>query len=308
MMQKNFKIAYVILAHQYPDLLSRLVERLSCPYADFFIHIDRSKDIKPFQASLSRIKIGVSSVTFIKRTRSPWGSIGLVKATLDAFIKILQSLTIYDYVIILSGQDYPLKSNNEILSFFKENYGKNYMSYFLCTDDICKEEWKLKIVTNRLGKYHINLFGKRYEYPSESNILLNFFFSTFLEKERRHPCYLKPYADSQWFCITIDAVKYILNFIEMHPDFLHYHRYTYIPDELFFQTILLNSEGSLRESIVNNNLKYIDWSKPDVFHPMIFSENHFTELMASKKLFARKFDPNICSNILDIIDCQIYKL
>jgi Core-2/I-Branching enzyme len=305
--QSDIRIAYVILAHQYPEQLCRLVETLSCSCTDFFIHIDKGKDIKPFKSSLAKIRKGDSSITFVARYKSPWGSIGLVTATLNAFAEIVQSSKIYDYVITLSGQDYPLKKNSDIIDFFERNYGKNYISYFPCTNEINQDEWKQKITTDRLGKYHIYLLGKRYQYPSGKTTFSDRIFSLFFNKERKHLSYLNPYADSQWFCITINSVRYILNFVKEHPDFLHYHKYTYIPDEIFFQTILLNSQESLKESIVNDNLKYIDWSKPDIFHPMIFSSNDFVDLLNSQKMFARKFDANICHNILDMIDYEISK-
>jgi hypothetical protein len=301
------RIAYVILAHKHPEMLARLVERLRSSQSDFFIHIDKSKNIHPFKISLEKNKKSDSQIKFVKRSKSPWGSIGLVNAMLNAFSEIKKSANKYDYVVTLSGQDYPLQSNSNITYFFEENYGKNYISYFPCVYDLQQDEWKQKILTDRLGKYHIRLFGSKYEYPSENNIFTNNIFKLFFYEPRTHLPYVKPYADSQWFCITISAVNYIMNFIQDHPDFLNYHKYTHIPDEIFFQTILLNSPEPIKESIVNDNLKYIDWSKPDIFHPMIFSRSDFCDLIRSKKMYARKFDPKICSNILDMIDNEIIK-
>lgn len=286
-------------------MLVRLVERLSSPCSDFFIHIDKSKKLSPFKTGLTKIKENDSKIKFVKRYKSPWGSIGLVKATLNSFLEITKSSNKYDYIVTLSGQDYPLAKNSSINNFFEENYGNNYISYFPCVYDPQQEQWKQKILTDRLGKYHIYLFGLKYEYPSKDNIFTNTFFGVFFDRPRTHVSYVKPYADSQWFCITMNAVKYILDFVQKHPDFLDYHKYTYIPDEIFFQTILLNSPDILRESIVNDNLKYIDWSKPNLFHPMVFSCNDFSDIMSSNKLYARKFDLNVCAKILDRIDDEI---
>ncbi|NES22484.1 MAG: beta-1,6-N-acetylglucosaminyltransferase [Symploca sp. SIO3E6] len=304
-MPRKINIAYAILAHKYPEMLARLIERLSSPYSDFFIHVDKRQHLFPFKTSLKKIKKNDSKIKFVKRCKSPWGSIGLVNATLNSFSEIAKSLTKYDYIVTLSGQDYPLVKNNTIRGFFEENYGNNYISYFPCVYDSHQDPWKQEILTNRLGKYHINLLGSKYEYPSKDNIFTNIFLGFFFDKPRTHVSYVKPYADSQWFCITMSAVRYILNFVQEHPDFLKYHKYTYIPDEIFFQTILLNSPDTIRESIVNDNLKYIDWSKPNLFHPLIFSCHDFSNLMSSKKIYARKFDLNICSKILDMIDDEI---
>ena len=43
-----------------------------------------------------------------------------------------------------------------------------------------------------------------------------------------------------------------------HPEFVSFFRRVFIPDELFFQTILVNSE--LRNRIVNDDLRYMRWT------------------------------------------------
>src|SRR5689334_18627451 len=42
------RIAYIILAHRYPDHLIRLIERLSADGARFFVHIDRKAPAEVF--------------------------------------------------------------------------------------------------------------------------------------------------------------------------------------------------------------------------------------------------------------------
>jgi hypothetical protein len=38
------KIAYVVLAHRYPDQLIRLIHRLNTENASFFVHFDKKTD------------------------------------------------------------------------------------------------------------------------------------------------------------------------------------------------------------------------------------------------------------------------
>ena len=42
------KIAHLILIHENPPQLKRLIQRLAHPDADFYIHVDLKTDIKPF--------------------------------------------------------------------------------------------------------------------------------------------------------------------------------------------------------------------------------------------------------------------
>ena len=74
------KIAFLIAAHKYPELLARLVKRLESPLASIFIHIDKDADIRPFKELL--LREGIRDVYWVPRVRSPWGTFDQVKASL----------------------------------------------------------------------------------------------------------------------------------------------------------------------------------------------------------------------------------
>ena len=206
---------------------------------------------------------------------------------------------------MLSGQDYPIKDNSSIYSFFEQNYGKNFVNYLHLHEP---SNWM-----PRLKTYYIHLFGKNISYPGSKSLkrkiidiilLLPLRFPT----KRVFPQYLQPYGGSQWWCITLEAARYILDFIEKHPDYLKYHTHSLCSDEIFFQTILLNNpDEKFSKSLINNNLKFIDWSRPKP-RPAVFTHKDFSLLINSDKLFARKFDMNIDSQILDMLDHENKKI
>lgn len=108
-----------------------------------------------------------------------------------------------------------------------------------------------------------------------------------------------------WWSIDYYALNYILQFLDDHPKYLKYHKYTFVPDEFFFQTILLNSEDErLLASITNNNMRYIRW-KDEESHPEILRKSEIKDIMQSDALFARKVDPDKDEDILDLIDDHI---
>ena len=76
-----------------------------------------------------------------------------------------------------------------------------------------------------------------------------------------------------------------------------------MPDEIFFQTILLNSP--FQRMAVNDNLRYIEWPNPDSGSPVILCKGDFGKLISSPKLFARKFDVTVDADVLDLIDQEI---
>jgi hypothetical protein len=72
-----------------------------------------------------------------------------------------------------------------------------------------------------------------------------------------------------------------------------------MPDELFFQTIMLSTP--LADSVENEFLHYMDWSDGSA-HPAILRVADLPKLKASGMLFARKFDASVDSEILDLLD------
>jgi hypothetical protein len=208
----------------------------------------------------------------------------------------------YDYLHFLTAQDYPIKSINEIDIFFIENCGKTFLSYFSLPYD----NWSLGGM-DRIQNYHLGKRNNQNEFHRKSLSILNRFVQKTGLFKRNHPNGIKPYGGEGVMNLHNFAVKYILEFLKHNPRFLNFHKYSFAPDEMVFQTILLNSrDESLRKSIVNNVLWHIDWTKPDAKnYPVIFGVEDFEDLENSNKLFARKFDITYDTHVLDMIDKKL---
>ena len=80
---------------------------------DFFLHIDKKINQKPFDF-LSQLP----NVYFIKnRIRVRWASYSFLMAVQQAIFQILRSGTRYDFISIMSGQDYPIIPVKEIFRY-----------------------------------------------------------------------------------------------------------------------------------------------------------------------------------------------
>ena len=278
------KIAHLILAHTQPRQLERLIERLQHKNFYFFIHIDKKVSLDDFESLLAKDHVYLVS----ERVKVGWGAFSIVEATINGFREIASSGLEIDYVNLLSGSDYPLKSPEFIHQFFTKNPDKNFMEY-----QSVNEEWKEAIP--RLTKYHLT----NYSFPGRHMVQK---WVNRLSPSRTMPRNLIAVGRSQWFSITIDAVTYILEYLDKHVEVIPFFKFTWAPDEIIFQTIIYNS--ALRETLVNNNLRYIDWAdgKPS---PKVLGSEDFTSLMESDALFARKFDISRHPEILDSLDSVI---
>jgi hypothetical protein len=275
------KIAHLILAHNQPAQLDRLIKRLAHPDADVYIHLD----LKTAMVDFTHLQ-NLPNVFFIKnRVKVYWGSYNIVQATLNGFKEILNSGQKYEFVNLLSGQDYPLTSAQNIHSYLSDHQGVAFMNYLKFDPD-----WTEAIP--RIEEYHFNTLQIKGRYALQK--IVNKILPT-----RKLPNGLIPVGRSQWFTIPLDCVDYILKYWDSNPHLRRFIKFTWAPDEFVFQTILYNSE--YRARMINDDLRYIDWSEGGV-SPRTLTIADAGALLASEKLFGRKFDQNKDSLVLDELD------
>lgn len=278
------KIAFLILAHKSPGQLERLIRALEHPQFDFFIHLDKKTPISGFR------HLEKNHVRFIRnRIDVRWAAYSLVQAQLNGMAEIVAEEK-YDYLHVSSAQDFPLESAETIYRFFLGNQGKEFIS---CVDENDDPEW-WKDARKRVTKYHLEGWRIPGKYRIQNMI-------NSVTGIRKYPLPHTIVGRSQWFSITTDAARYMLDFVKTHPRVVRFFRYVWGADEFIFSTILYNSH--FREQI-RDHLFYIDWSekKPN---PKTLRKEDFEKLVRSQKLFARKFDMEVDEEILNLLEKKI---
>ncbi|MDP3945579.1 MAG: beta-1,6-N-acetylglucosaminyltransferase [Lutibacter sp.] len=314
-------INYIILAHKNPEQLLRLVNRLTTPNCNFYIHIDKGVNKAPFIIALSK-NVNIFFSAEDHREYGTWGDIGIVKATIAILSQIVNDNR-NGYCVLLSGQDYPLQNNEVINDFFATNYDTNFMDIFSLP---YKNGWGIDGGLNRLNQYKINISNKRMNFiqlPSLfeksfykkqtigklKRLLKSKHFAGFskLFLKRRSPKNIKPYGGSQWWALPIETVKEILTFINSNPKYLSFHKDTLLPDEIFFHSILMFIKEKNENVMIKPSITYVNWERKNTSLPVTFTEDDMAELKkkSENKLFARKFDNDLDSAILDLIDDEL---
>lgn len=277
-------MAHIIMAYKDPAQIERLVKKLSHPGFDFYIHVDTKFDLAPFEY------IGnVERVYFIKnRIKIRWAGYSFTQGVFNSMQEVLDTGRQYDFISLMSGQDYPIVSTDAFYSFFEQRPGKN----FLALEEFGSEWWKRAAI--RIHKYHMTDFDfkGRYAVQSTLNAVL---------PDRRFPLGYTLYGSERatWWTITTECAKYLLKFIQENPKIKRFARFTWAPDEYLIPTLIMNSP--FRELVIPENYRYIDWSQGGS-NPKILTETDFEALKKSDKLLARKFDIRVNTGILDLLD------
>jgi hypothetical protein len=247
-----------------------LVKHLSADF-DVYVHID----------TRSSLRVEASEHVFVYRKyKTYWASYNLVKATLYLLREAFRNH--YDRYILISGQDLPLKTNEEIRAFFKDNETE-YLDMIRIP---LPDGWPNM---SRLTTYHLP-----YKYYGVKNGKMLHCLTLFLAKVLKMITAPFPrkidyefYAGSQWITLTNACVGKMFAYMEKDKRYEKRYRWTHCPDEIFFQTLLHQLDGI---TIENNSRRYIDWETgPE--GPRILREEDYDRIMANPdNLFARKFD------------------
>jgi hypothetical protein len=280
------KLAHLILAHNNPAQLERLVRRLAGMDTDIFIQLDGKTDLHPFEY-LTKI----DHVYFIEnRVPVYWGTFSIVQATLNGFEEILDKDKgqRYSHINLLSAQDYPLRSPAQFKQFLAEHPDRTFIHALNI-----REDWTEAM--DRVKKFN---FGD-YRFPG--HYLLQY-AANILFLRKKVPEQLVPHGRSQWFTITPECARYVINYVNTHANVKRYFRMSFAPDEFFFQTILMNSP--LKDKVVNDNLRYIDFSLGGT-HPKVLTVKDANQMISSEKYFARKFNQDTDGIVLNYLDWLI---
>jgi Core-2/I-Branching enzyme len=323
------RLAYLILVHERPVQLARLVNALDGDASTFHVHVDAKVDLATFRRPFEHRP----NVHFVDdRVAGQWMGFSLVAATLK-LLRQAQQLG-FDYCTLLSGADYPIKSGAERASFFARA-DKEYLSFWRLVD---RPSWLHKV------SYYYSIDAipiAGWSRNREPAFWRRYFWGRFFKYQKHFPKrkFLKDltaYGGSGWWSLSSGCVNHVLDYVDAHPEFVRFYRYTASPDEMFFQTIILNSPWAARvegfdayqrwsaertgrgleredsemlsEELFNQ--RYIDWSgevSGERERPAILDQRDWQRIVASPSLFARKFDPERSADLLDRIDHEILR-
>ncbi len=275
-------IAILVLAHKDPTQVKQLVTQLEKDF-DVFVHLDK----------LSRISVSdfreFARTTVTQKFKASWGSLGIVRSTLELF-NLASNSGDYDRYVLISGQDVPLQTNDQIISFF---YRHSDVDFVESLPYNLTDESRLTRMT------HFHFFGRKA--PSGSNRRWEAEISRRLDKlillsGIRRSMYYRFRWGSQWMDLRSETVQKILEFVRTDPNFLKRFRFTFCPDEVFFQTAVENCGATALRLAPPS--RFIDWDTgPE--HPRVLRRGDLRRLQDSPMLFARKCDRSVDSDLIE---------
>lgn len=281
------KHAFLIIAHNEFDLLQRLIDALSCPSVDFFVHIDsKVKDMPGLTVSNG------SELFFTKdRVDTRWGDVSQIRTEL-ALVEGAIHHGKYSFYHIISGTHFPIKPVEDILSYYDSFIGNTVLDH-LCQSTVTQERLKLR---------RVNLFTRRLEYGSHSS-RRNFQRAWRMGHEVQKLMGINLHREvsfywaANWVSLSEEAAEML---VSRRKEILRLFRWSFCGDEYFVPTMLLGSE--LRDKVVDS--ERILMQEMGDANPRVLTMADYETLASSDCLFARKFSVEH----MDVVDRLIKEI
>ncbi|MGX7694804.1 beta-1,6-N-acetylglucosaminyltransferase [Gordonia polyisoprenivorans] len=277
------RTVYLVLAHHNEGHFKRNVTALGSNGARVFAHIDKKADESRFETP---------RVEYVRnRVDVRWGGWSMVQATLNLMHAAAPTVTDKDYVVLLSGDSYPLQSQRSIDEFLPPaEDGVQYVNMLPFPSPIAEKP------LNRVSRLYVEYDPR----SGRANLAPRVINKLKIPRPYRRALGGRDmYCGSQWWALTGAAFHWLLRESRKASVFNSMCRRMFVPDEFYFQT-LLGQCPYLSE--VRRNLIFADWYRPVGPRPSIIDSDHVIQLSrpggllmenrgyaAGPALFARKF-------------------
>jgi glycoside transferase family 14 len=272
------KHAYLILAHNEPELLSLLVERLDDVRNDIYIHFDRKlsvfPDIKTLHAGLYILK---------DRVDVRWADVSMLEAEYKLFHAVVDSGCQYSHHHLISGADLPLKNQDYIHSFFAQHQGKEFVGLHQrpmnSHADRALHYWH-PFTRSFRGSGCVFAIKRILRYlVIQTQVLLGI----------RRNTTIPFHKGGQWVSITRELIDYLLE--QEDRAFTIFSR-TFGADEYFVPTLIWDTPFMERLFDATDEsrgaMRYIGWRADGQL--IDFTSQDLPALQQTEYLFARKFN------------------
>lgn len=239
----------------------------------------------------------MGGINISKRINVRWGDFSLVQCEMCLF-EFAKGYDKFDYFHLLSGVDLPIKPINYILNFFELNKGFEFLR-------VADTQFNVNDIYNKVNYYHMFMPFSRTKIGKIMRALLIANLSIKVQKIFRISRCAKDkfnlYKGYEWCSLTYGAVQYLLS----SKDYIFKRfRYTSCADEIYKQTLLMNSsfKSKLYCNINNTAMREIDWTRGNPYVWEFADKNYLINV--SNNLFARKFSSSH-KEIIDYIDKHV---
>lgn len=218
--EKDFPIAYAMVVFQNANLAEKVLQSVYMPQNIYCIHVD-VKSSETFRHAMWSMTSCLDNVFLTtKAVDLIWAHVSTLHAQLNCVSDLMASPVKWKYFMHISGQEYPLYQNAEIVRALSNLNGFNNIESF----SIPPSNWERMLYSHKVQPVKGGEFHKRYELRK-----------TDITKQPP-PWGINLKKGSNFVALTREAANFILQ-NKVAIDFLAWLNDTVSPDEAFYSSL-----------------------------------------------------------------------
>ena len=272
------KLAFAVMVHN-ENTVEGAIELMDILYPSdhcFLIHFDKNTPI----ASMNQFLKLFPFVLVAKSFNVEWGKYSMIEAELE-LLKVSRQCE-YDHLMFMDGQTFPLKRTLEIELQLQQIPKSNSIVFSRIP------EYGTDIPTCKIGSPTKHACARTLARCEDVEC------TTFTRTPHNAPLYKGP----QWSVLSTKFIAYMLSNDEWLSEWNEFFEQTVMPDEQYFQTLLMDSPFKDNKSLLEEDWMKTVWkdcktyvttrSKRGYSPCTLGIKDYSVHLEKSKSLFARK--------------------
>ena len=313
------RVCYYMQTHTRPTQIVRLTSLIKESSPRSIVVIDHDASVAPLDPSAFQSLANV----YVLNGSGGYGDFSHLDRLFGAIDWLNDQGIEFDWLQNLTGQDYPLRPISDLERLLAEGTYDGYLQYAPVFPEHLPSnaDWgagpKYRLCSPFDASMRFNYAHRRVGRPTAAKqrwlrpiMIINFMqpwlrvslgFSTvgFRRKGSIFTDSFICYGGSFFGALSATCIRYARNFATENPEVVQYFRSMPAPDEVFLQTVLVNS-GKFR--LMPHGTHYIDWSRSRNNHPKVLGMADMLAMSTSGAFWARKFDPTFDAQVLDKLD------
>ncbi|XP_062852731.1 beta-1,3-galactosyl-O-glycosyl-glycoprotein beta-1,6-N-acetylglucosaminyltransferase 7 [Trichomycterus rosablanca] len=292
--EEDYPLAFIITIHKDLETFVRLLRAVYAPQNIYCIHVD-FKASEEYKASVEHLAECFPNVFLASISETvTYAGFSRLKADINCMKDLVRSTVKWRKVINLCGQDFPIKSNLELVRYMQaaEWRDKNM------TPGVKQPEY----MQHRTQIQYVEVKGQYVAPRGQRN------------KKSSPPHNLQLYFGTAYYTLTRAFVEYVLK-STVAKDLLEWSKDTYSPDEHYWVTLnhMKDAPGSKVNGGWEGDIRAIKWKDQDgkshqgcngsyVRDICVYGIEDLPWIILKNSMFANKFDSTVFPEALDCIE------
>ncbi|XP_077386072.1 putative beta-1,3-galactosyl-O-glycosyl-glycoprotein beta-1,6-N-acetylglucosaminyltransferase 7 [Festucalex cinctus] len=292
--EEAYPLAFILTVHKELELLVRLLRAIYAPQNVYCVHVD-AKAPPEYRAAVQNLVGCFQNVFLSSRSETvTYAGFSRLKADLNCMTDLAASKVGWRKVVNLCGQDFPLKSNLELVRYLQS------------------KEWRGRNMTP--GIKQPPYIGRRTKFQYKEIVGSHVALIGMGVKKDPPPHNLQIYFGTAYYALTRDFVNFVLESPKAR-DLLNWSKDTYSPDEHYWVTL-----NHIREAPGNNigggwegSIRAVKWADQEgkvhngcngryVRSICIYGTKDLPWLIEMNSMFANKFENHFFPEALDCLE------